>query len=91
MRKLYTIAAIAVTFFAVTTASGQSKSFKLGKWTEIHNGIVRELNRSYVDSLPIDRIMRAGVDAMLEELDPYTVYIPQEENDDLQMMLSKTY
>ena len=91
MRKLYTIAAIAVTFFAVTTASGQSKSFKLGKWTEIHNGIVRELNRSYVDSLPIDRIMRAGVDAMLEELDPYTVYIPQEENDDLQMMLSNTY
>ena len=91
MRKLYTIAAIAVTFFAVTTASGQSKSFKLGKWTEIHNGIVKELNRSYVDSLPIDRIMRAGVDAMLEELDPYTVYIPQEENDDLQMMLSNTY
>ena len=80
-----------MTFFAVTTASGQSKSFKLGKWTEIHNGIVRELNRSYVDSLPIDRIMRAGVDAMLEELDPYTVYIPQEENDDLQMMLSNTY
>ena len=91
MRKLYTIAAIAATFFAVTTAAGQSKSFKLGKWTEIHNGIVKELNRSYVDSLPVDRIMRAGVDAMLEELDPYTVYIPEEENDDLQMMLSNTY
>ena len=91
MRKLYTIAAIAVTFFAAVTADGQSKSFRLGKWTEIHNAIVRELNRSYVDSLPVDRIMRAGVDAMLEELDPYTVYIPEEENDDLQMMLSNTY
>ena len=91
MRKLYTIAAIAVTFFAAVTAEGQSKSFRLGKWTEIHNAIVRELNRSYVDSLPVDRIMRAGVDAMLEELDPYTVYIPEEENDDLQMMLSNTY
>ena len=91
MRKLYTIAAIAVTFLAATTASGQSKSFKLGKWTEIHNAIVKELNRSYVDSLPVDRIMRAGVNAMLEELDPYTVYIPEEENDDLQMMLSNTY
>ena len=91
MRKLYTIAAIAVTFFAAVTAEGQSKSFRLGKWTEIHNAIVRELNRSYVDSLPVDRIMRAGVDAMLKELDPYTVYIPEEENDDLQMMLSNTY
>ena len=28
---------------------------------------------------------------MLEQLDPYTVYIPEEENEDLQMMLSKTY
>ena len=88
MKRLYFITAVAVTFFAVTTASGQSNSFRLGKWTEIHNGIVKELNRSYVDSLPVDRIMRAGVDAMLEALDPYTGYIPQEENEDLQMMLS---
>ena len=84
------IAVIALSF-ASLTASAQSKSFKLGQWTEIHNSIVKELNRSYVDSLPVDRIMRAGVDAMLEELDPYTIYIPEEENEDLQMMLSKTY
>ena len=91
MRKLYIITAIAVTFFAADTAAGQSKSFKLGQWSEIHNSIIKELNRSYVDSLPVDRILRAGVDAMLEELDPYTVYIPEEENEDLQMMLSNTY
>ena len=36
-------------------------------------------------------MMRAGIDAMLENLDPYTIYIPEEENEDLQMMLSKTY
>lgn len=78
-------------FVASYTVSAQSQSFKLGQWTEIHNSILKELNRSYVDSLPLDRIMRAGVDAMLEELDPYTVYIPEEENEDLQMMLSKTY
>jgi carboxyl-terminal processing protease len=34
---------------------------------------------------------RQNVNAMLEELDPYTIYIPEEENEDLQMMLSKTY
>ena len=72
-------------------AHSQSKGFKLGQWTEIHHGIIRELNRSYVDSLPVDRIMRAGIDAMLEELDPYTIYIPEEENEDLQMLMSKTY
>ena len=73
------------------TASAQSKDFKLGQWTEIHSSIIKELNRSYVDTLPVDKVFRAGIDAMLEQLDPYTVYIPEEENDDLQMMLSKTY
>ena len=73
------------------TLNAQSKDFKLGQWTEIQNSIVKELNRSYVDTLPVDKIFRAGIDAMLEQLDPYTVYIPEEENEDLQMMLSKTY
>ena len=83
--------ASAMILWVSDTVSAQSQSFRLGQWTEIHNSIVKELNSSYVDTLPIDRIMRAGVDAMLEELDPYTIYIPEEENEDLQMMLSKTY
>ena len=83
--------AAAMNLAASYAVSAQSQSFKLGQWAEIHNAVLKELNRSYVDSLPIDRIMRASVDAMLEELDPYTIYIPEEENEDLQMMLSKTY
>ena len=83
--------AAAMSLAASFAVSAQSQSFKLGQWAEIHNAILKELNRSYVDSLPIDRIMRASVDALLEELDPYTIYIPEEENEDLQMLLSKTY
>ena len=85
------LAAAAMFIAAGRTAEAQSQGFKLGQWIEIQNSILKELNTSYVDSLPIDRIMRKGVDAMLEELDPYTIYIPEEENEDLQMMLSKTY
>ncbi|MDY6417384.1 MAG: S41 family peptidase [Bacteroidales bacterium] len=72
-------------------AGAQSPRFKLGKWTEIQTAILQELNRSYVDSLPIDRIERRGIDAMLADLDPYTVYIPEEDNENLQMMIHKTY
>ena len=90
-RHIYAIVAAAFMIISGASAKAQSKSFKLGQWSEIHNALIMELNRSYVDSLPLDRIMRAGVDAMLEELDPYTIYIPEEENEDLQMMLSKTY
>ena len=83
--------AAAMAFASGVTADAQSQNFKLGQWTEINNSIVKELNRSYVDTLPLDRIMRAGVDAMLEELDPYTIYVPEEENEDFELFLSKTY
>ena len=92
MKRFFTFSVMASAMLMASLAvSAQTHSFKLGQWTEIQHSILKELNRSYVDSLPVDRIMRAGVDAMLEELDPYTVYIPEEENEDLQMMLSKTY
>ncbi|MCR5840842.1 MAG: PDZ domain-containing protein, partial [Bacteroidales bacterium] len=76
---------------ATLAAGAQSPRFKLGKWTEIQTAILQELTRSYVDSLPVDRIERRGIDAMLQNLDPYTVYIPEEENENLQMMIHKTY
>ena len=82
---------IAIALLATTLAGAQTKGFKLGKWTEIQSTILKELNRSYVDSLPVDRMQRAAVDAMLSELDPYTVYIPEEENEDLRMMINKSY
>ena len=85
-------AALAIVSAAICTDSfAQSRSFKLGQWVEIENSILKELNRSYVDSLPLDRMMKAGIDEMLSNIDPYTIYIPEEENDDLEMMLSKTY
>ena len=87
-RYIYLIILAAAVSFG---AEAQTKNFKLGQWAEIHNSILMELNRSYVDSLPVDRIMRVGVDAMLEALDPYTIYIPEEENEDLDWLLKNTY
>ena len=87
--KKYLLAAFAV--FAFSPAFAQSAGFRLGKWTEIQNAIIKELNRSYVDSLPVDRIQRAGIDAMLESLDPYTMYVPEEYNEDFDFMIGKTF
>jgi carboxyl-terminal processing protease len=91
MRRIQIILTAVLIILAGQSAAAQSRDFKLGQWTEIHNGIIKELSRSYVDTLPVDKMMRKGVDAMLEQLDPYTIYIPEEENEDLQMLLSKTY
>ena len=91
MRKSRFIVAVLAALTVSAAASAQSKSFSMGKWIELHNAILKELNRSYVDSLEVGRIEREGVDAMLEALDPYTVYVPEEEQEDFRMMLSNTY
>ena len=89
MKKiLFSIAAVLAT---ASISFGQSQGFKLGQWVEIQNAILKELNRNYVDSLPLDRMERVGIDAMLENLDPYTVFIPEEDEEDLEMLLNKSY
>ena len=82
---------IMLAMLPAVSSFAQTKNFKLGQWTEINNAILKELNRSYVDSLPLDRIEKAGIEAMLGDLDPYTIYIPEEDNEDLQMMIAKAY
>ena len=89
MKRISLILAALVAFSL--SASAQSKNFTLGKWVEVQNAILKELSRSYVDSLEVGRIQRAGIDALLEALDPYTQYIPEEEQEDFQMMLTSTY
>lgn len=92
MKKTFILSALVAFFFAsMSVASAQSKSFSMAKWVEVYNSILKELNRSYVDSLEVGRIQRAAVDAMLGALDPYTVYVPEEEREDFQMQLTNTY
>ena len=91
MKKIFRIIPALSAVLLALPAMGQSKDFTLGQWTEIRNAILKELSRSYVDSLPVGRIERAAMDAMLDELDPYTVYIPEEEQEDFQMMINNTY
>ena len=88
LRQTLTVLAV---LLASVPAFAQSKSFTLGKWVEIQNSILKELNRSYVDTLPLNRIERLGIDAMLAGLDPYTVYVPEEEQENFQMMISGVY
>ena len=73
------------------TALAQSQNFTLGQSLEIQNSILRNLTRSYVDSLDYDKMMKAGIDAMLGYIDPYTMYFPEEEDESVQMMTTGMY
>ena len=66
-------------------------TFSVSKNLDIFNSIYRQLDLFYVDSLEADKIVRVGIDAMLNELDPYTSYYPEEDMQDLKMMTTGKY
>ena len=69
----------------------QSQDFKLGKSLELEYAVLRELAQSYVDTVNYDKMIVAGVRAMLATLDPYTVYISEEEGEDFELLTTGNY
>jgi len=53
--------------------------------------LFRELDAFYVDTLNYDKMMKTAIDEMLAKIDPYTVYMPEEETSDLTFMTTGEY
>ena len=69
----------------------EKRSFRISKNLNIFNSVFRELDLNYVDTLNYDKIVKTTIDNMLAKLDPYTVYMPEEETDDLKFMTTGEY
>jgi len=86
---------IAVTFTAVVTMgfliSQESKDFRLAKNLDIFYSLIREINTFYVDDIDPDKMIKTGIDNMLKTLDPYTVYYPESNIDELSLMTTGKY
>ncbi len=67
------------------------KLFALAKNIDIFATLVRELDSYYVDEIDPDKLVSVGINAMLEELDPYTEYIPEEDSDDFRTLTTGEY
>ena len=93
MRKILYLNFIVI--FCCTNLFGatpvEKRSFRISKNLNIFNSVFRELDINYVDTLNYDKMMKTTIDNMLEKLDPYTVYMPEEETDDLKFMTTGEY
>ena len=70
---------------------GDSRNFLISKHLDIFHAAFRELDMMYVDTLDVAKVIDGGIHAMVSALDPYTVYYPEEEDEDLKMMLTGKY
>ncbi len=76
---------------AFGASTPEQRTFRISKNLTIFNSVLRELDLFYVDTLNYDKTVKTTIDNMLEKLDPYTVYLPEEETDDLTFMTTGEY
>ena len=69
----------------------QDKYARIANSLEIYNAVMRELSINYVDTIDYEQINQAGINYMLQKLDPYTTFFAESEEDALKMMTTGTY
>lgn len=75
----------------VAFAQSEQKHSRIEKNLSIYNDILRLLDIMYVDTLNYDKLMTTSINNCLKSLDPYTIYIPEEDTEDLTFMTTGTY
>ena len=90
-RHLLWIAIVPLVCISLTAFKGDERNFRISKHLDIFHAVFRELDLCYVDTLDVAKVVDKGIHAMVSSLDPYTVYYPEEEDEDLKMMITGKY
>jgi len=93
MKKIIQLSIFVFCFSTVIYGASkpEQRTFRISKNLTIFNSVFRDLDLHYVDTLNYDKMIKTSIDNMLEKLDPYTVYMPEEETDDLKFMTTGEY
>lgn len=90
-RKLLLWSVGLVTLVGTISAVNADRFFEIAKNIEIFTTVFKEVNLLYVDEVNPAETMQTGIDAMLESLDPYTNYIPEDDIEDFRTQLTGQY
>ncbi|GAB3176342.1 S41 family peptidase [Telluribacter humicola] len=65
--------------------------FEIARNLDIYATLFKELNAYYVDDVNPNRLIKSSIDAMLRQLDPYTVYYAEDDIEDYMTMTTGKY
>ena len=84
-----------ITFVAIVASVASlafvDSYFEISKNLEIFTTTYKEINSNYVDDVDAAKLMRTGIEAMVESLDPYTNFISESEVEDYRFMTTGQY
>ncbi len=69
----------------------KQNDFEISKNLDVFVSVYKQLNDTYVDNVNPGKLIKTAIDAMLESLDPYTVYIPESQIEDYRFMTTGQY
>ena len=89
---IYKVLALALIFSIPNNSNAQNENnFEIGKSIDIYASLLKELNLNYVDSVDTEKIFNASIKAMLQNLDPYTIFISEKEVEDFEVLTRGAY
>jgi carboxyl-terminal processing protease len=93
MRRKIKWIVIAVSVLAVVVAFRKptEKYFEIAKSLDIFATLFKEVNAYYVDNVEPQKLVKQGIDGMLQSLDPYTDYIPEDQIENFRITTTGQY
>lgn len=80
--KYIIILAVMATITLAFASPSNDRYFQIVKNLDIFATLFKEVNAYYVDEVNPNTLMQSGIEAMLENLDPYTTYIGEDDIED---------
>jgi len=90
MKRLLTISSI---LFVAFVALGATADYylKINRSFDLFSSVVRNISENYVLETDPEEIVNTAIQSMLSQLDPYSVYYQEEENDEIQVATTGNY
>ena len=91
MKSIRTLILLLLTLAITSSQKTDTDYFEISKNLKLVSSIYEKINTHYVDEIIPGRVMKKGIDAMLKSLDPYTVYISEEQIEDFRFATTGEY
>lgn len=88
-KKILTILALLLAAAQTQAQTSENRNSKISRNLEIFNDIYKQLDLFYVDTLNADSVIGWGIAAMLRQVDPFTTYYPEDDEELRQMATGK--
>ena len=89
---IFLFALLFVMFFVSLNANDKSENqLDIMAGFDVYGNAVKNILNYYIDELPIDSLVRTGIEGMLNDLDPYSEYFSSQASNELNVITNGKY